>query len=90
MVEQDGPSYDPGTAIMAWYRTDATYSHAADRSKRCDHVHGVVGNMPERNTSIAARSKVGQSDMGACQLGDSSGQRVTGVTTMPTPGTATR
>jgi len=35
-------------------------------------------------------AEVGRLDMRACQLEGSLGQRVMGVTTMPTPGTATR
>jgi hypothetical protein len=45
---------------------------------------------PKRTSRSRREAKVGRLDMGACQLEGSSGQRVTGVTTMPTPGTATK
>jgi hypothetical protein len=45
---------------------------------------------PKRTFRSRREGEVGRLDMRACQLEGSSGQRVTGVTTMPTPGTATR
>jgi hypothetical protein len=79
-----GPVIHPGCA------SQETSYHAADGVKRYAHVHGAVGNTPEEDISLAREGEVGRLDMGACQLEGSSGQRVTGVTTMPTPGTATR
>jgi len=76
------PAIRPRMGAVLTYRTGpGVWSR---RAVRCRN------NSEEDASHAAGRHGPGRSHVGVCQLEASSGQRVAGVTTMPTPGTGTR
>ena len=73
-------------------RAPAMFPHAGYRAERYDHVlrRGEEDSLRRQCLTRGRKVEVRRLLVGVCQLEASSGQRLAGVTTMPTPGTGTR